>query len=132
MIEEGARVTLSPVTAGSFFSFFKLKNIFYLFYFWLFWVFVAVRGLSLAVVSGGSSLVATHRLLPVAASPVVEHKPWNLGSIAVVHGLSCPMAYGIFLGYGLNLCPLHWPADSYPLDHQGSPRITFSECTFYI
>ena len=35
-----------------------LKNLFYLFiYFWLHWVFVAVHGLSLAVASGGCSLL---------------------------------------------------------------------------
>ena len=35
-------------------------------------------------------------------------------------GLSCPVACGIFPDQRWNLCPLHWQADSYPLDHQGS------------
>ena len=35
-----------------------------------------------------------------------------------VPGRAC---HGIFPGQGLNLCPLHWQADSLPLDHQGSP-----------
>ena len=73
--------------------FFKI-NLFILFiYFWLHWVFVSVRGLSLAVASGGhSSLrcaglslsrplvaanggysVAVHELLIVVASLVAEH-----------------------------------------------------------
>ena len=26
---------------------------------------------------------------------------------------------------GLNMCPLHWQVDSYPLDHQGRPSIYF-------
>ena len=42
-------------------------------------------------------------------------------SVVVVHRLSCSVACGIFPDQGLNLCPLHWLADSYPLCHQGSP-----------
>ena len=34
--------------------------------------------------------------------------------------VGCPAACGIFPDQGLNLCSLHWQADSYPLDHQGS------------
>ena len=30
------------------------------------------------------------------------------GSGIVMHGLSCPQAYKIFLDQGLNLCPLHY------------------------
>ena len=45
-------------------------------------------------------------------------------SAVVERGLSCPMACGIFLERGLNPCPLHWQADSYPLCHQGSPLIS--------
>ena len=41
--------------------------------------------------------------------------------MVVVHGLSCFTACGIFLNQGLNLCPLHFEADSQLLDHQGSP-----------
>ena len=36
-----------------------------------------------------------------------------------------PVAYGILAPWpdpGLNVCFLHWPADSLPLDPQGSPR----------
>ena len=32
-------------------------------------------------------------------------------SVAAVHGLIYPMARGIFLDQGSNLCPLHWQAD---------------------
>ena len=46
-------------------------------------------------------------------------------SVVVAHGLSFPEAYGIFLDQGSNLCPLHWQADSQPLDHQGSPGRDF-------
>ena len=42
-------------------------------------------------------------------------------SVVVVLGLSCPLAAcGIFLDQGLNLYPLHWHVDSYPLYHQGN------------
>ena len=44
------------------------------------------------------------------------------GSVAAAHGRSCSTAYRISPGQGLNLCPLHWQADSYPLYHQGSPK----------
>ena len=47
-----------------------------------------------------------------------------MGLVVVVIGLSCPVALGIFPGQGLNLCPLNWQADSYPLHHQGSPWYT--------
>ena len=49
-----------------------------------------------------------------------EPRP-ELGSVVVAYGLSCSVGHGIFLGQGLNLCPLHWQADSYLLYHQGSP-----------
>ena len=42
----------------------------------------------------------------------------SVGSVVVVHRLICPMACGIFLDQGPNPCPLHWPADSYPLLQQ--------------
>ena len=43
----------------------------------------------------------------------------STGSVVAAHGLSCPMPCEIFPGQGLNPYPLHWQADSYPLDHQG-------------
>ena len=36
---------------------------------------------------------------------------------------SCCVVYGIFPDQGLDLCSLHWQADSYPLCHQGSPPL---------
>lgn len=41
-----------------------------------------------------------------------------MGSVVVVVWFSCPAPYGIFLGQGSNLRPLHWRADSQPLGHQ--------------
>ena len=105
---------------GSFF--FK----FYLFiYFWVCWVFVSVRGLSLVAASGGHSsswcagLSLSQPLLLRSTGSRCE------GSVIVAHGPSCSAACGIFPNQGLNLCPLHWQADSQPLRHQGSPTNDF-------
>ena len=43
-------------------------------------------------------------------------------SSVVAHGLSCSAACGILPDQGLNLCLLHWQADSLPLSHRGSPE----------
>ena len=50
---------------------------------------------------------------------------WS-GSVVEALGLSCSAACGIFPDQGLNYCPLHWQADSYPLCHQGSPLTSLS------
>ena len=50
----------------------------------------------------------------------------HMGSVVEVHGLSCSEARAIFLDQGLNPCPLHWQADSYPLNHQRSPSFFLS------
>ena len=44
-----------------------------------------------------------------------------VGFSSVAHGLSGSVACGIFLDQRSNPCPLHWRADSQPLDHQRSP-----------
>ena len=62
------------------------------------WVLVAAWGPSLVVASKGHSLVAVCGLIAVAS--------------LVVHGLSCPMACGIFPDQELNPCLLHWQLDS--------------------
>ena len=58
----------------------------------------------------------------------------NGGYSLVVGRLSCPMACGILPDKRLNLCPLHWQADSLPLDHQESPSVYFTRvnCGIYI
>ena len=43
----------------------------------------------------------------------------SVGSVAVVHGLNCSEACGIFPDQGSNPCLLHWQVDSLPLSHQG-------------
>ena len=50
----------------------------------------------------------------------LEHRLTSFG-----HRHCCSVACGIFLDQGLNLCPLHWQVNSYPLCHQGSPLIRF-------
>ena len=45
------------------------------------------------------------------------------GSAVVAHRVSCFLACGIFLDKRANRCSLHWQGYSYPLYHQGSPRI---------
>ena len=47
------------------------------------------------------------------------------GSAVVAHGPSRSAACGILPDQGSNPCPLHWQADSQPLRHQGSPRVSF-------
>ena len=44
----------------------------------------------------------------------------STGSIAVVHELSCSVAYGIFRDQKLNPCILHCQVHSLALSHQGS------------
>ena len=39
----------------------------------------------------------------------------------MAHRVRCSVACGIFPDWGSNPCPLHWQADSQPLDHQGRP-----------
>ena len=61
-------------------------------------------------------------LLIVVAFLVAEHGLQRTGSVAMMHGFSCPMACGIFLDQESNLCLLHWQANSLPRGHQGSPE----------
>ena len=75
-------------------------------YFWLHWVFVAARGPSLVVASGGCSSWWCNGF---------SCGTWALGtwaSVVVARGLSCSMACGIFQDQDSNPCPLHWQADS--------------------
>ena len=69
------------------------------------------------------SPVAAHVCLIVAF--LVQHRLKGVGSVVVAHGLSCPVACGVFLDQESNPCPLHWQADLQPLDHQGNPERAF-------
>jgi len=83
---------------------------------------VAVHGLLIVV----ASLAVEHRLLDTRASVVAAHGLYSSGSVVVVHRLSCSVACRIFLDRGLNLCPLHWQADSFTLYPQGNPHCGFN------
>ena len=61
-----------------------------------------LRGFSLDAVRGGPSPVAEHGLLKVWSQ---VSRP--MGSVVVVHRLSCPVASGIFPDQESNPCPLH-------------------------
>jgi len=78
---------------------------------WL--LFVAVLGLLLAV----ASLVAEHGLYLGLA-----------GSVVVAHRLSCPVARGVFLLQGLNLCPLHWQVEFLTTGPPGKSCLCFLIC----
>ena len=68
-------------------------------------------GFSLAVVSGGCSLVsasASHR----SGFPRGAQALGPVGSGVVAHRLSCSSACEIFPDQGSNMCPLHWQVDS--------------------
>ena len=121
--------------------FFKAFFLYLFFYFWQRWVFVAARGLSLVVASGGySSLQCVgfslwwplllwstgSRHTSFSSCNTQAQQLWLTGSRAQawqlwLTGLSCSVVCGIFLDQGLNLCPLHWQADSQPLRHEGRP-----------
>ena len=50
---------------------------------------------------------------------LMEGIPFSAGIVA--YGLSCSEECGIFPDQRLNLCLLHWQADSLPLRHLGNP-----------
>ena len=79
---------------------------------------------------GGFSCWGAQALGPVGSVVVVPGLQ-STGSV-VLHGMWGPprhvgssMACGILPDWGLNPCPLHWPADSLPLSHQESPLVIF-------
>ena len=96
-------------------------------YFWVCQILVAARAFSLVAVSSNYSLVAVHGLFIVGASLVAEHglsgnksfsscgswasfvavpQFWSTDSIVLVHGIRFPVACGIFVDQGGNLCLL--------------------------
>ena len=84
----------------------------FFFFFWLCWVFTPSCGFSLLL-----RCSASHRGgFSCCGARALE----CMGSVVVVHGLSRATACGTLLEQGLNLCPLHWWADSLPLSHHGS------------
>lgn len=88
--------------------FWPVFKISWLINFWLCWSFIAARAFS-SCREQGYSLAVVFSFLLLVAFNVAEHR---LQNPVVVHGLSCPLAYGIFLDRGLNSCPLHCKANS--------------------
>ena len=120
--------------------FFFFLIIYLLIYFRLCWVFTADRAFFLVAASGGYSLDVVRELL-IAVAFVAEPGLcgmwasvfavlgfYSISLIVVAHRLSCSEACGIFPDPGLNLCLLHWQADTLPLSHQASP----SSRNFYL
>ena len=95
-------------------------------YFWLCWVFVSLRGLPLVVASGGHSSSWCAGLSLSRPLFLRSTGSRRAGSVVVAHGPSCSAACGILPDQGSSPCPLHWQADSQPLCHQGSPKVTNS------
>ena len=84
---------------------------------------MAGHWLSLAAASG-ATLCSGPRASPYSGFSCFRAQALGTQALVIVlHGLSCSKVCGIFLDQGLNLCPLLWEADSYPMDHQGSPAI---------
>ena len=110
-------------------------------------MFTAAHGLSRVAANVVCSAVAAHRLLTVVASLASEHRLSgaqpsvvlvcrlsSFGPQALECGLSScgarAQACGIFLEQGMSPCLLHWKVDSQPLDHQRSPKVTYSETNY--
>ena len=84
-------------------------------FFWLHWAFLAVHRRSLVAVCGLLTAVAClveRGLYSMLASVVTMRGLRSEGSAVAAHRLSCLAACEVFLDQGLNLCPLHWQADS--------------------
>ena len=112
----------------------NVDRLFYKLIFFIFYLVLVVLGVcyctgfSLVEASGGCSLaVLCRRLIVVtclvghrlSGAPALVVTPCRLSSYD--HGLSWPVACGIFPNRGANLRLLHWQVDSLPLHHQGSP-----------
>ena len=119
-----------------FFPFFFIHfSLYFFFIFRLCWIFIAVRAFPSGAKHGPLSSCGAGGLSRCRAQAlglagfsscgVWAQQLWLPGSLAVVHGLSCPVARGIFQDQGLNCCLRHWQVDSLPLRHQGSPEAPF-------
>ena len=62
---------------------------------------------SLLAASGGHPPAAVHALLTVVTSPAVVNRLQSTGFVLLAPRPSCPMACGILLDQGSNLCLLY-------------------------
>ena len=81
-------------------------------YFWLCSASIAVLGLSLDAVGEGYSPCGAWASHCGGFSCWGSRTLERIGSVAVMHALSCSRACGICQDQGWNLCLLHWQADS--------------------
>ena len=101
------------------------------YYFWLCWVLLRCAGFlwSLRAVANFHCCprASHHSVLWSTGSRVCGPQQLkHVGSKVAASRFRCSAACGIFSDQGLNPCPLHWQADSYPLYLQGrSPAMTF-------
>ena len=65
--------------------------------------------------------------LPVVLASLVAEAP-----VVAAHELTCSSACGIFLDQGLDPHPLHWQADSQPLDHSSFKVTRVEESTSHV
>ena len=109
------------------FSFFLfLKKLFiYLFIFGCVGSLFLCEGFSLVAASGGHSSSRCAGLSLLRPLLLRSTGSRRAGSAIVAHGPNCSAGRGILPDQGPNLCPLHWPADSQPLRHQGNPNAMF-------
>ena len=97
---------------------------------------LSLRGLSLVVARGGSSLVAAHKgltavpsvaerwlTLGTRASLAGAPALWSAGSVVVVCGLTCSVAVGIFPDRGSNLCLLNFGRRFSTTEPPGKPSV---------
>ena len=72
---------------------------------------------------GTWAIAVAARGLNICGSQALEHRLSGCGVWALV----APQHVGTFLDQGSNICLLLWQADSLPLSHQGSPKLTVLE-----
>ena len=90
------------------------------------------------MVSRGYALDAMHRLLILVASLIVEHRLWGMwalvlaavklssvGSVVMVHGLTCPAACGNLPGPGIKPVSPALAGRFLTSGAPGSPHFTF-------
>lgn len=69
-----------------------------------------------------ATLVAVHRLIVVAVLVAVHRLYGTRASVLGAHGLSCPVAFGIFSNQGLNPCT-HLAGGSLPTGPPGKSKL---------
>ena len=95
-------------------------NFFILFLFWLCWA-LATACRPPANCREQGSVVRMGRAVPFVAYGLLDTRD----SAPTAYRPSCPVAYGILLDQGSNLCPLQWQANSQPVVHQESSALIF-------